>query len=318
MHIGVIIPAFNVAPWLRDAIRSVLSQTNRDWTLVVVDDGSTDATADIATAFPDPRICLIRQPNRGVSAARNSGLAAVAADAVLFLDADDWLAPNALAILSDTLADCPWAVAAVSGYARITSGGATRHEAPPSTVALLPRLLVRNLFANGGHILIRREAIDAAGGFNTALSYGEDWEYWTRLALQGEFVSIRTPDPLLFVRERAGSAYHRMASDPARFAPSMEAVYGNPALIARLGAVRLVRLRRRAEAENAWVVGRELIRHKRPKEGKSWLLRSFRGAPGPRRLALLGLSCLKLGPFRPYAGQGSTGTAHENFDISTT
>jgi hypothetical protein len=165
--------------------------------------------------------------------------------------------------------------------------------------------------------LIRRSAIDAAGGFNTGLSYGEDWEYWTRLALQGEFVSIDTPKPLLFVRERPGSAYRRMATDPARFSRSMAVVYDNPAIVARIGASRLVRLRRRAKAENAWATGRELIRNGHPREGRVWLRRSLRSAPGLKRLALLLLSRLGIGPFRPYGSPRTTGQQY-HFERHTT
>lgn len=309
MHIGVVIPAFNVAPWLGDAIRSVLAQTHADWSLIVVDDGSTDATAGIAATFPDDRIRLLQQPNAGVSAARNRGLAATAADAILFLDGDDWLAADALATLSATLAARPAAVAAASGHARVTPGGAVRHVPPLAPGPLLPRLLVGNLFANGGHVLIRRTAIERAGGFNPTLSYGEDWELWTRLALQGEFVPVRSPEPLLFVRERAGSAYHCMATDPARFAPGVDAVYGNPDVIARVGPRRLARLRRRAEAEVAWVVGREMIRHGRSGSGRAWLVRSLLAAPRLKRLGLLGLSCLRTGPFRPYTDRHTVDAA---------
>ncbi|WP_428484379.1 glycosyltransferase family 2 protein [Rhodopila sp.] len=306
MHVGLVIPAFNVAAWLGDAIRSVLNQAFQDWSLVVVDDGSTDATADVVASFPDPRIHLIRQANAGVSAARNRGLAHLNAEAILFLDADDWLAPDALAILSDTLKNARCAVAAVSGYARTNADGSFRCYNPPPSGLLLRSLLVRNLFANGGHLLIRRQAIDACGGFNTALSYGEDWEYWTRLALLGEFVSVKSREPLLFVRQRAGSAYMTMAFDWGRFLASMDAVFGNEGIAARIGQARLTRLRSRTEAENAWVVGRELVRHLRPSEGRTWLIRSLRSAPSFKRLCLLGLSWLGLGPFRPYRIQGST------------
>jgi glycosyltransferase involved in cell wall biosynthesis len=74
VHISVIIPAFNVAPFLADAILSVLDQTHTDWSLVVVDDGSTDNPTAIVARFPDDRIRFIRQKNAGVSAARNTGL----------------------------------------------------------------------------------------------------------------------------------------------------------------------------------------------------------------------------------------------------
>ena len=75
MHIGVVVPAYNAASWVGDAIASVIAQTHRDWSLVVVDDGSTDGTGAVAANFRDARIRLIRQANAGVSAARNRGIA---------------------------------------------------------------------------------------------------------------------------------------------------------------------------------------------------------------------------------------------------
>jgi hypothetical protein len=111
---------------------------------------------------------------------------------------------------------------------------------------------------------------------------------------------------LLFVRERAGSAYRRMARDPGAFAPAMATIWGNRDLAARLGP-RLRLLRARAEAENGWVVGRELIRHGDLARGRSLLRRAFLAAPGPRRAALLAAAHLlpwmppRLhGPFTRY------------------
>jgi glycosyltransferase involved in cell wall biosynthesis len=196
MHVAVIIPAFNIAGFLPTAIQSVLEQTFSDWSLVIVDDGSTDTTAAVGARFQDKRIRLLRQSNSGVSAARNAGIAAVLAgspsvvvprDALMFLDGDDWLAPAALGLLAETLENASWAAAAVGRYARVDSNAVARLSPAPARGRLLERLLTRNLFANGGHLLIRREAIEGAGNFRTDLVYGEDWEYWTRLAAQGEF-----------------------------------------------------------------------------------------------------------------------------------
>jgi glycosyltransferase involved in cell wall biosynthesis len=303
MHIAVIIPAFNVAPFLREALLSVVDQTHADWSLIVVDDGSTDATAAIAAGFPDQRIRLIRQDNAGVSAARNRGIRQAGSetpDAFLFLDGDDWLAPNALALLADALGSAPWAVAACGRYTRVATNGAARLSGPPPDGCLLERLLVRNLFANGGHLLIRQEAVEAAGGFRGDLFYGEDWEYWTRLALLGEFAAVRSRAPLLFVRERAGGAMLTYAADPAAYRPATDAIHHNPAIANRLGGSRLAHLRRRADAETAWAVGRELIRHGQQRAGQLWLGRSITSAPSVRRLMLIGLSWLRVGPFRRY------------------
>lgn len=316
MRIAVVIPAFNIASFLPSALRSVLGQTWADWSMVIVDDGSTDETAAVAAGFSDPRIRLIQQDNCGVSAARNRGIAAflddpaacssTAPDAFLFLDGDDWLAPDALARLDAALDMVPWAAAAFGRFARVDATGSSppRLAASPPAGCLLDRLLTGNLFANGGHLLIRREAIEAAGRFRTDLSYGEDWEYWTRVALLGEFVAAQSRDPVLFVRERPGGTYCSNATNPAAYRPAMDAIFSNPALMNRLGIARMACLRQAAEAELAWSVGRELIRQGQRRLGQRWLGQSVWTAPSPKRLALIGLSWLRSGPFRPYGTAG--------------
>jgi glycosyltransferase involved in cell wall biosynthesis len=305
LHIAIVIPAFNVDPYLGDAIASVLVQTHADWTLVIVDDGSTDATAAVAADFHDARIHLLRQPNAGVSAARNTALAAIPrlaakADAILFLDGDDWLAPDALALLARTLNRAPSAIAACARFARVSLDGTIRPAPPPPHGHLLEALLTRNLFANGGHLLIRRIAIEQAGEFRPDLRYAEDWEYWTRLAVLGEFAAVPSPAPLLFVRERPGSACILNATDPAACRPAITAIYRNPEIAARLGTARLAVLSRRIEAELAWTVGRELIRHGSRRNGLRWLARSIRHAPTPKRLLLIALFWTGSGPFQSY------------------
>ncbi len=329
-------PAFNVGPWIGEALASVLAQTHNAWTAYVIDDGSTDDTAEVVGLFADPRIRLIRQANAGVSAARNRGLALARGEAVLFLDADDVLAPDALARLTRVLARRPRAIASAGRFrffpdqpggdrfariradgdgifARIRAdagAGFARIRALLSTPRgdLLPSVLERNPFANGGHVLVRREAAERAGGFRPALAYGEDWVFWTRVAQLGRFAAAGRGGPMLAVRQRAGSAYQRMATDPAAFRPCMEAIFADPGLAARFGVTRLVRFRRRAEMENAWIVGRELVRHGRVAEGRRWLRRSVAAKPSLRRAVLLAAAhALPLlpravrGPFRPYA-----------------
>lgn len=312
MRIAVIIPAYNAAPFIADAICSVFAQTHRDVRLLVVDDGSTDATESVASAFADPRLTLLRQPNAGVAAARNRGMAAADGEALLFLDADDWLAPTALATLAATLDAVPEAVAAVGAYARVDAEGQPvgrrSHRVRATPRDLLRRLVVQNQFANGGHLLIRHDAARQAGTFLPGVVYGEDWEYFVRLALLGPFAFVPSRAPLLFVRSRAEGAYRRFAADANAFAPCMAAIFGNPGLVALLGAAQVTALRRRAEAENAWIVGRELVRQGHVAEGRRWLARSVAAAPSLRRAGLLvaahALPVLPpgwRGPFRAYA-----------------
>jgi len=290
--ISVVTPAHDVAGFVGDAIRSARAQTHADLELILVDDGSRDGTGDAAAeaAAGDPRIRILRQANGGVSAARNAGIAAATGEALLFLDADDWLAPDALARLAGGLRDAAGAVAAYGPWAAMAEA-AHPGDAPLRVKSgpfpsgdILERLLERNLLVNGGHALIRRAAFEAAGGFHPGIRYGEDWECWIRLALQGRFAGLEGA-PLLFVRERRNSAYRRLAHDPAAFAPAMQAIWSNPALAGRLGS-RLARMRARAEAENAWVVAKERLRHGMP-DALPRLRAAFLAAPGPRRAALL-------------------------------
>jgi hypothetical protein len=335
VRIGIVTPAFNVAPYIGDTIRSVLGQTHRDWTMVVVNDGSTDETAAVARGFRDPRLRLISQPNAGVSAARNRGATALDCDATMFLDGDDRLAPFALDTLVRALMAAPAAAAAVGAYER---GGRTY---PPASGDVLGRLLVRNLFVNGGHVLIRREALRP---FREDLRFGEDWEFWVRSVLKdspppleggsrGEgysgtksgisplpptsslkgrgriFTASADLRPVLHVRERPTGAYLRMATDPTSFAACLDAIHGNPALTAHFPLEKRAALRRQADSEVLWTIGRELIRHRRYREGLSWLGRSLAIAPTLRRAAVVAAIAVLpprwRGPLYPYDKLGS-------------
>ncbi len=97
IEISVVIPAYNAANYIAESIKSVLEQSLTGWELFVVDDGSTDNTAEIINTFlPDPRITLIQQSNKGVSAARNAGIRAAEGRFITFLDADDFYLPHNL------------------------------------------------------------------------------------------------------------------------------------------------------------------------------------------------------------------------------
>lgn len=304
MRVGVVIPAFDLGALIAEAIRSVLGQSHADLALVVVDDGSADDTLAVARAIPDPRLSVLSQPNQGVSAARNRGLAALpAVDAVLFLDGDDILAPDALARLVAALTADSRAVAAV-GPVQAGAGPVCAAQAGD----MLAALLVGNRYVNGGQMLIRAGAVAAAGRFHPGLRFGEDWEYWIRLACLGRFAAVAGKAPVLRARSRADGAYRRHATDPIAFTACLTAIYANPALSGHLGTKRLAALRRAAEAESAWIIGREFLRQGQQRVALGWLARSVAAAPRAKRLGLLGLACLprrwpgtRRGPFREYA-----------------
>lgn len=308
MRVGVIIPAYNAASWIGEAIESVLSQTHHNLVLVVVDDGSADPTAQIAGSFADSRIRLIRQANTGVSGARNQGmreLLRTGVDALIFLDSDDWLAPNALGRLTDALIASPHSVAAVGGV--IFKFGDKRISRPPPSGDLLELMLVSNLFANCGQLLVRRTAVEAAGEFLPNLTFGEDWEFLTRVAIQGNFTATKDKAPVLFVCVRAGGAVHRLGTDPEKYHSCVKAIFDNPALLSRFNPEHLGTIRRHRDALTAWTIGRELIRHQSDKEGRAWLRRSFFTDPGVKSAAKVVVAhALTLlpdrwrGNFQPY------------------
>lgn len=105
MRFSIIIPVYNVLPYLRDCLDSVLNQTFSDWEALCIDDGSTDGSTDILKQYADKddRIRVIAQRNAGTAAARNAGLKAAKGEYIFFLDSDDWIEPNALQILNEEL-----------------------------------------------------------------------------------------------------------------------------------------------------------------------------------------------------------------------
>lgn len=298
MRVAVIIAARNLAPFIEDALHSVLAQSASDLHLILVDDGSEDGTADIAARLGgDVRLHILRQTRTGVAGARNRGAAHPAArdaDSLLFLDGDDWLAPDALARLIAALAAAPTAAAAHAPFAYVAEQARPSRTGPldlraVAPGALLPRLLLGNLFANGGHVLIRAEAWAACGGFREDIPFAEDWELWPRLALTGPFVATGG-GPALFVRRRQGSLMHGAATRLAAYEPAFAALAANPALAARLGPARLARLLRRARLEAFWTVGREMLRRGEARPALTFLARGFWGRIRPQRLLILGLA----------------------------
>jgi len=185
--VSVIIPAHNAADTLAETLGSLLRQTHPAWEAIVVDDGSTDATAAIAARYADrePRIRLVRQPQQGPGPARNTGLALAGHPWLLFLDADDWLLPQALERLS-AMAAASGTVDAVHGsWARIASDGTIEDTkfAPPEA-NLFPYFAEFCAFPI--HVcLFRRELVARVGGFDPALRTCEDWDFWQRVARSG-------------------------------------------------------------------------------------------------------------------------------------
>jgi glycosyltransferase involved in cell wall biosynthesis len=187
-RVSVVIPCYNQGRFLRRAIQSVLMQTRHDVEAIVVDDGSSDETAAVAQNID--RVRYFRQPNRGVAAARNAGLARARGDFVIFLDADDELTPEAAAIGVDALAEHP-AAACVAGVAVPIDemGREQRCTTPavgPDDRRRYDELLTTNFIWTPGCAMFRRAILLRAGGFDESLSRSADYALYLRLSRDWE------------------------------------------------------------------------------------------------------------------------------------
>lgn len=178
---SIAIACYCQAAYLGEAIASALGQGAAE--IIVIDDGSTDASAAVARAFPG--ISYHYQANAGLSAARNAGLARARTRYILFLDADDRLCPGALAAAVERLAALPEAAFVYGGYRDITADGAPLAEHPPvAPPAPFAALLHDNFIGMHGTVLYDTAKLRAIGGFDPGLTSCEDWDVYLRLARQ--------------------------------------------------------------------------------------------------------------------------------------
>src|SRR5829696_2208589 len=180
--ISAIIPAYNAERFIADAVRSVLDQSIPVLECVVVDDGSSDRTAEIVDAF-GARASVVRQANRGVSAARNRGVARSRGQLLAFLDADDSWHPERLERQLDALAAAPAHEAVVCATRVVDDGGAELGTVSPDPRVSVERLLLwrSTTVSVSSNLLVRREAFEAIGGFDESLSNSADWDLLLRL-----------------------------------------------------------------------------------------------------------------------------------------
>lgn len=188
--ISVIIPCFNQAQFLPDAIESVLAQTYPNVEIIVVDDGSTDATPEVCARYGN-RILTVRQENAGLSIARNAGILASLGDFLQFLDADDRLRPTKFADQMAAFADHPEVGVIYSGGVYIDAEG---NVTGPVQVNHPSGWVFHALLTLWGTVvhapLVRRECLAHVGLFDPSLGSFEDCDLWLRIALKYPFLAL--------------------------------------------------------------------------------------------------------------------------------
>jgi glycosyltransferase involved in cell wall biosynthesis len=260
---SVIIPTFNRATFVTKAIDSVLQQTVSSYEVIVVDDGSTDSTAEVLTAYKD-KITLLKQANRGVGAARNRGLESAIGEWVAFLDSDDEWKPQYLASQLEVIRAHPDIICAVTNAASIDKNGVAHLHfrdsvlglfrtssvitlsRPFATVISHPHWYVQSLVA-------RRDTLFRSGLFNVALSIGEDLDVIARLSLEGSFAFNRNILVEIHRRfERISSLASRREQDGLSASHQFQVVLDNLARDSRLTTSERRELARMRSANERW------------------------------------------------------------------
>lgn len=205
--VTVVIPAYNAAKFIDDTLTCILDQTLEGVEVIVVDDGSTDGTADAMEPYLD-RITYLHQENAGVSAARNRGLRSARGRYVCFFDADDWMYPENLAKKVARLEDHPEDVL-VHSHVAVTDEQLNRtgEVLTGRTGDLGPDLMRYAPPAIPGvsSAVLRMGVVRAVGGFNTELSTSADFDFWLRVTPHGTVASV--PEVLVFYRRHGDSMY---------------------------------------------------------------------------------------------------------------
>lgn len=206
-RVSVVVPAFNAERTLERTLRSVVEQSVAVAEIVVVDDGSTDSTAEVARRFArtDDRVKLVSQSNGGAPAARNAGIDAAVGEFIAFVDADDVWLPHKLERQLEVFARHPEVGAVQSGAIHVDDNLNPLFARPcvPGPMDPLEILRFRNLPAFSTTLVLRRTALDVIGGFDVSLAILEDWEFSLRASVRSVFWSVE--EPLALYRQHPGN-----------------------------------------------------------------------------------------------------------------
>ena len=195
--VSVIIPTYNRAEFLRSTITSVLNQTFQDFEIIVIDDASQDHTREVVNSLNDERIRYIRhERNKGVAAARNTGIVNAKSDYIAFLDDDDEWFPEKLQKQFNLLESCPPTIGVVyTGSLRIeeSSKKILSKIFPKKRGDIFDEILTTNRAADTSTIFLRKQCFEKVGLFDEDLHFGEDYDMWLRISKEFHFEYINEP-----------------------------------------------------------------------------------------------------------------------------
>ena len=243
--VSVILPVFNGSRYLRQAIDSVLAQTLAEFELLVIDDGSSDDSAQIAMSYSDPRIRVIRKENEGLSSTLNLGVSMARTELIARMDCDDISKHGRLEKQFRFLSRNPEVVAVGTAATVIDAEGSRICEiSRPQSDASLRSLLPRTPFIHPT-VMFRRSAFEKAGGYPIFMRHGgEDAVLFGRMAMVGKLANL--PDPLLLYRIHPGAVSRK----PKRLFKKMEIIIEQAISIGRVDQRLLSELDRLAARQS--------------------------------------------------------------------
>lgn len=220
---SVIIPAYNSEKFIMGAVSSVLRQTNPDFELIVVDDGSKDATGKIVRGVEDPRVRYFYRENGGVSAARNTGIAESRGEYVCFLDSDDEWREDHLAELASLIDEYPDCGMYITGYDIRLNNGELIHKSRDILKGIASErifsedgyrtLISTGYFFNTNTICCRKAVFDKVGLFAVGVKNGEDDDMWMRIFAYYS-IAISKKSTTVYDRSNSGATGHRLVFEP--------------------------------------------------------------------------------------------------------
>lgn len=286
-----VLPVYNAVATIAETVRSILAQTDPDFELIVVDDGSTDATPRVLASFDDPRLRVITQPNGGITRALIAGCAAARGRYIARHDAGDISDRRRLAVQRAML-DASAEVVFVSCWTQVVgpeleplfvSRGTGRAGAPSAILDLTQKYYAIDGPTHHGSVVFRRDAYEAVGGYRRQFYYGQDWDLWYRLAERGKFQMA--PEVLYTARMAPGAisatakaAQERIAALTHAGVRARAAGQSDAAFVEAASRIGKAPAGRCAESRGLYFIG-EALRRNGDRRARRYLARAARSCP---------------------------------------